>query len=938
MPTMRPRLRPTCHPRPLTVATALLAVLAVTPIGATAQSSPARATASAAEIPDIPYTKYVLSNGLTLLVHEDHKAPIVAVNVWYHVGSKNEKQGKTGFAHLFEHLMFNGSENFKDDYFKAVEPVGATDLNGTTNEDRTNYFQNVPISALDRILWLESDRMGHLLGALDQKVLDEQRGVVQNEKRLGENQPYGKQWITISENTYPKGHPYSWSVIGSMDDLNAASLEDAKEWFRTYYGAANAVLVVAGDVTPSDVKARVERFFGDIPSGPPIVKHAEWIARRTGTQRQVMQDRVPQARVIKVWNVPGYGTADATHLEMASTLLAGGKTSRLYKRLVYRDRVASSVVSFLDTREIGGQLVLWADVQPGGDLAKAERAIDEELQRFLATGPTAAELEELKVRTRAGYVRGVERIGGFGGKSDLLAQGMVYGGDPGLVPAMTRRAQSATTGEVLAAAKRWLTDGQYVLEVRPFPTFQTVASTVDRTKLPELAATPNVPFPVAERATLANGLKVQLVTRRAVPTVSMSLLLDAGFAADKSVKPGTAQLALTMLDEGTTTRSSEQISIALAGLGAQLGTNSDLDVSSVTLDVLTDKLDPALAIFADVVLHPSFPQSDLERLRQNTLANIQQEKAQPIGIAQRVLPGLLYGPSHAYGMPLTGSGTEESVASMTRDDLQRFHANWFKPNHATMIVVGDISMAELRPRLERAFASWKAGDVPVKAIADVAPRGGTEIFLIDRPGAEQSVIVTGQVIPPKRYAGDMALAAFNDAFGGAFGSRMNMNLREDKHWSYGAQTFVGDARGPRLWIALAPVQTDKTKESLQEMVKELRDVTGSRPISAAELADAKDRQTRTFAGRWETGAAIAGALREIVTYDLPDDYYGTFSQRIRALGTSDVSRAVNEVLRPDRQVIVVIGDRAKVEAGLRELKLGEVRLLDADGRPTSPVP
>ena len=896
------------------------------------------ARSSAAAIPDIPYTRYVLANGLTLLVHEDHKAPIVAVNVWYHVGSKNEKPGKTGFAHLFEHLMFNGSENFKDDYFKAVEPVGATDLNGTTNEDRTNYFQNVPVSALDRILWLESDRMGHLLGAIDQKVLDEQRGVVQNEKRQGENQPYGKQWITIAENTYPKGHPYSWSVIGSMEDLNAASLEDVKEWFRAYYGAANAVLVVAGDVKPEDIKARVEQYFGDIPSGPPVIRHAAWVAPRTGTQRQVMQDRVPQARVVKVWNVPGFGTADATYLEMASAMLAGGKTSRLYKRLVYRDRVATDVVAFVDTRELGSQFVMWADVQPGGDVARVERAMDEELARFLAAGPTADELAEHKVRARARYVRGIERIGGFGGKSDLLAQGMVYGGDPGLVPAMVRRTQRATQGEVGGAARRWLSDGQYVLHVLPFPEYTTAASGADRTRLPDPGPAPDVPFPAPERATLSNGMRVQLVTRTAVPTVSLSLVLDAGYAADKGHKAGTAQMALGMLDEGTTTRTSEEISTTLARLGAQLYTGSDVDVSYVNLDALRDQFDASLAIFADVVRNPSFPQRELDRVKQNTLASIQQEKVQPFGIALRVLPGLLYGPDHAYGMPLTGSGTEESVREMTRADLQAFHRTWFKPNHATLIVVGDMTMAELTPRLERAFAGWAPGDVPAKAIADVAPRAGTEIFLIDRAGAEQSVILSGQLIPPKRYAGDMALNAFNDAFGGAFGSRVNMNLREDKHWSYGAGAVPIDARGQRLWFTYAPVQTDKTRESLQEIVRELRDVTGPRPISADELQEAKDRQTRTFAGRWETGGAIAAALREMATYGLPDDYYATYSRRINALGTADVARTVNEVVTPGRHVIVVIGDRAKVEAGLRELKLGEVRLLDADGRPKSPVP
>jgi zinc protease len=424
-----------------------------------------------APVPDISYKKFRLKNGLTLIVHEDHKAPIAAVNVWYHVGSKNERPGKTGFAHLFEHLMFNGSENYNDDYFKAVEPLGATDLNGTTNEDRTNYFQNVPMSALDRILWLESDRMGHFLGVVDTARLNEQRGVVQNEKRQWENEPYGKVWITIAENTFPKGHPYSWSVIGSMEDLNAASLEDVKEWFRTYYGAANATIVVAGDVNAEDVRQRVERYFGDIPSGPPTAAHDAWIAKMTGEHRQTMLDRVPQARLHKVWNVPEWGNPDQTYLSLVTDILANGKSSRLYKRLVYKDRIASDVWGYVDDREIASQIVLAATAQPGGDLKVVERAFDEELRGFLANGPTAAELDRVKTQQRAAFIRGIERIGGFGGKSDVLARGEVYRGDPEMYKTVQRRIADATAADLQGAARRWLSDGVYVLEVHPFPNY-----------------------------------------------------------------------------------------------------------------------------------------------------------------------------------------------------------------------------------------------------------------------------------------------------------------------------------------------------------------------------------------------------------------------------------------------------------------------------------
>ena len=919
------------------VAIATFVALPLT-VAAQPRAAAARPTSAAVAVPEIPYQRFTLRNGLTLLVHEDHKAPIVAVNVWYHVGSKDEQTGKTGFAHLFEHLMFNGSEHYDDDYFKAVEPLGATDLNGTTNNDRTNYFQNVPVSALDRILWLESDRMGHLLGAVTQARLDEQRGVVQNEKRNYENEPYGKAWLTIEENTYPKGHPYSWSVIGSMEDLNAASLDDVKEWFRTYYGPSNATLVVAGDVQAEDVRQRVERYFGDIPPGPPVTAHGAWTAKMTGERRQVMQDRVPQARVYKVWNVPGYGSAELTDATLAFDVLARGKTSRLYKRLVYDDKTASAIGGYTDAREIGSQIVMWATAQPGGDLVAVERALDEELRRFMAEGPTAAELERVKTQQRSAFIRGVERIGGFGGKSDVLARGQVYLDDPAAYKAEQQRVAAATTADVRDAARRWLADVVYVLEVHPFPDYQTVASTVDRSTMPAVGAPPAAPLPAAERATLSNGLKVVLARRTAVPVVRLTAVLEGGFAADDPSKPGLAAMTMQMLDEGTTTRGALQIADELAALGATLSTSADLDVMRVSLSALTDKFDPALALYADVLLRPSFPAGDLERVKGITRATIRQEKVEPFAMGLRVLPQLLYGTGHAYGQPLTGNGTEASVDAMRRDDLVAFHQRWVKPNHGTLIVVGDITMAELTPKLERAFAAWRPGDIPAKNLATVAPKARQTVYLLDRPGAEQSYVLAGQLIAPKANEQEIAFQLFDDAFGGAFGSRINMNLREDKHWSYGAFSFPFDARGQRLWMVVAPVQTDRTVESLQEAVKELRGAVGDRPLTAAEVADARDRQVKKLAGRWETGSAVAAALGEIVTFELPDDYYATFAERIRQAPESQVNAAARTFIQPDRLVWVVIGDRAKVEPGLKALNLGEVVLLDADGQPKTIMP
>jgi zinc protease len=882
---------------------------------------------------EIPFHRFVLPNGLTLIVHEDHKAPIVAVNVWYHVGSKNERPGRTGFAHLFEHLMFNGTENFDKDFFGPLEQAGATDMNGTTNEDRTNYFENVPTNALDLVLWMESDRMGHLTGAISQPKLDEQRGVVQNEKRQGENEPYGKVWDFLTPKLYPPNHPYSWMTIGSMEDLDSARLPDVKDWFATYYGAANAVVVVAGDIDVQTAKQKVEQYFGDIPGGPPVARQQAWIAKRTGSQRGVMQDRVPQARVYKVWNVPGWGTPEADYLSLLSDVLSSGKSSRLYKRLVYDDQTATDVSAYVDMREIGGLFVVEATARPGVDLARVEKAVDEELRRLLTGGATAAELSRVKTQYRAGFIRGVERIGGFGGKSDVLAQGEVFAGRPDFYKVRLNRVRQATITQLSSAARQWLTDGVYTLEVLPYPQFQTASAGADRSKLPAPGTPPEAKFPELERATLSNGLKVVLARRPSIPQVRFDLVLDAGFAADKSAIPGTASMTLAMMDEGTTRRNAIQISDELAQLGANLSTGSRLDVSSVSLEALKENLDPSLAVYADVVLHPSFPRQDFERLKKQRLAQIQQEKADPVGLALRVFPGLLYGEGHAYANPWTGSGTEESTSRLKREDLIRFHDTWFKPNHATMVVVGATTMEEIRPRLERLFAGWKPGDVPAKSIATVEQQPRPVVYLMDRPGSLQSVIIAGNLAPPKANPNEVAIQTMNGVLGSDFSSRVNMNLREDKHWAYGAYTFFRDARGQRPFIAYAPVQTDKTKEAVVELDKELRGIVKDRPIEPAELSRAQASLTLTLPGSWETMGALSGAITDLLSYGLDDRYYDTFAQKVRSQTVQSLTRVAADVVHPDQLIWVVVGDRSKIEPGIRDLKLGEIRLIDSNGKP-----
>jgi predicted Zn-dependent peptidase len=884
----------------------------------------------------IPFERFTLDNGLTVIVHTDRKAPVVAVNVWYHVGSKNEKPGKTGFAHLFEHLMFQGTEHYDDEYFKPFEQVGATSMNGTTNVDRTNYFQNVPTTALDLALWMESDRMGHLLGVVNQARLDEQRGVVQNEKRQGENRPYGRVWESLARASFPAGHPYRWTTIGSMEDLNAASLEDVHQWFRDYYGAANATLVLAGDIDVPTARARVQQYFGHIPPGPGLTRPGVWTAARTESTRETMYDQVAQTRIYRVWNAPGDGTRDADLLAVAAHILGGGKTSRLYERLVYRDRIADTVSAGHSAFEIAGLLGITADVKSGVPQARVETAIEDELQRFIARGPTAEEIERARTTLRAAFVKGLERIGGFGGKADVLAACQVYEGDPGCYRRSLEVLRTATAEDLRQAAGRWLSRGDHTLEVQPYPAWRAApASTIDRsTGVPRVEEFPGVAFPGLERHRLSNGLPVVIAPRPGVPVVRVSLLFDAGYAADQGRKPGTASFAMSMLDEGTKSLGALAIAAQAESLGADLAAGSSLDTSFASVSALADRLDASVGLLADVVRHPAFPPDEIERVRKEWIAAIGREKSSPDALASRILPPLLYGEGHPYAIPFTGSGTEASIAALAREDLVAFQRDWLRPDNATLIVTGDATAGSMLPVLEKHFGSWQAAGSsrPSKSLPAAARASASRVFLVDKPGAVQSNILVGQVLASSAAPNRLEMDTMNNVLSGTFTSRINMNLREDKHWSYGARSSLPDARGGRPWLLSAPVQTDKTVESMREIQREITEFVGTRPATGEEVAKIRNRDVRALSGRYETNAAVSGAIGEMITFGWPDDYVRTLKARLEAQTDDAVRAAARESLDPGRLTWVVIGDLKAIEQPVRALDLGEVRVVDADGR------
>lgn len=921
------------------------AVLLLGAAGAQAQAAglaaapAAAAVQTRAQLPplpevDIPYTRFTLANGLTVIVHEDHKAPIVAVNIWYHVGSKNEPQGRSGFAHLFEHLMFNGSENYNTDFFKGTELLGATDQNGTTNTDRTNYFQNVPTSALDSVLWLESDRMGHLLGAIDQARLDEQRGVVQNEKRQGENQPYGRVWNAITAATYPDDHPYGHTVIGSMDDLNAADLDTVRQWFRDYYGPANATLVLAGDITPEEAREKVERYFGDIPPGPPVTQPVQMISRMTGELREVMYDRVGQPRLYKVWNTPPGGSAESDYLGMLAQVLTSGRSSRLYRRLVFDEQIATQVAAFNAEREIGSQFMIMVTAKPGQDLDRIEAIVDEEMERLLRDGPTAMELERARTSVGAAFVRGIERIGGFGGKSDILAESQVFHGDPAAWRASYQRLLAARPADLTEVGRDWLTDGSYSLQVLPFPDYAASGPGVDRSQgMPPPGTTEQAVFPDIEQAQLSNGMKVLFVQRESVPTVSMNLILDAGAVVDPDPKAGLAQLTPAVMTNGTETLDALEISDELQLLGATLGAGSGTNATSVSMTALSSRLDPSLDLFADVVLNPAFRPEDFERARAQQIAGIQQADRNPGAIARRVLNREIYGPDSPYGRP--ASGTEETVSSLTPADAEAWHATWFRPDNATLVVVGDTTLAELTPKLERAFAGWRAPSTPLPARpgpADAPEPREPRVLIVDRAGP-QSTIVAGRAVAAFDPATEAAIDTMNTALGGAFTSRINMNLREDKGWSYGAGGGVPFGRGERIYAVSAGVQSDKTAESLIELRRELTEVVGDRPLTDEEIAAARANMVQGMAGNWETNAAIASELQNMVVWGVPQNYYDTYASQVSSMDGARATEAARQIVGDGPTTWVVVGDRASIEPRIRALGIGEVQVVDIYGRP-----
>ena len=920
-------------------------------VAAAAIVAPARAPGQT--IPDLKVETYRLPNGLNVILHEDHTTPTVSVNVWYKVGSKNEKTGRTGFAHLFEHLMFQGSEHHDDEYFGPLEKLGAT-INGSTNTDRTNYFEALPSNGLELALYMEADRMGFLLPALTQVKLDNQRDVVKNERRQRvDNVPYGQAQERLLEALYPPGHPYHHSVIGSMADLSAASLADVSAFFRTYYSPSNASLAIAGDINPAEARKLVERYFGPLPAGAEAAKMAPDVPKLTESKHLTMTDAVQLARAQLVWPTVATGDPDEAALDTLAAILGQlANQNRLFLALQYDKPLAANAGAFHGTSALSGTFGVSITPQRGQTLDALLAIADREIERLKADGPTEDEVRLAKNQVESQSVLALQSVAS---KSDFLNRYYVNYGDPLAYKKELAEAYAVTAADVKRVAAKYLGTNRIRVDVTPGPAtprpeeaavdrsnqaplvsppVAAIQNDIDRTKLPTPGPNPEYTPAPAVRRKLSNGVEVLIAERHDLPIVGMNLVVKGGATTVAAGKEGLASLAGSLMTEGTTSRNAVQLARDLGELGASLNASGGLEASTLSLTTLTRHLPKALPIFTDVLFHPSFPEKDLERLRAQRLAALLRQTDSPTTIAGIVFPKLLYGADHPYGR--TANGTPKTVKGLTRDDVVAYHKSVFVPNNAALIVVGDVTPDGIIPVLEAALRDWQPGSPVSHNLPEAPAAGAVTVALIDKPGAAQSVLAVGQVGVARNTPDYFPLLVMNSILGGQFSSRINLNLREAKGYTYGARSSFDFRQAPGPFEAGGSVKTEVTAPALAELVKELTDITGPRTVTDAELAFAKDRAIKGFPARFETIAGLRATLADLFLYDLPPDYFTTYRDKVEGVSKADVDRVAAKYVSPDKLTILVVGDRKVVEGPIRELPFAkDVRILDAEGNPTS---
>ena len=933
-------MKPMSGSRRLAGMAALIAAAVVTSIVPQIHARQTTGGRAEATAPKIAFEKHTLPNGLQLILHVDRKLPVVHVNQWFHVGSKNERQGRSGFAHLFEHMMFQGSKNAAREYFTYAETAGANvregGVNGTTNQDRTNYFATVPAGNLENLLWLESDRLATLLDALTIEKLNNQRDVVKNERRQGlENTPYGRWFKLIAENLYPSRHPYANDVIGIHEDLTAATIDDVKEFFRTYYTPNNLSLVIAGDFDPAEARRLVEKYFGGIPAGPALDRPAKGMSRIDGEKIVEVRDRVPQERTYFAWHTPAYFDPGDAELDLVTTILTDGLSARLNKALIYDRQLASDVVAFQQSQPLTSSYVMWVTARPGTDLAEVERVVTDEIARLAKSGPTEEELTRAKTKWEFSFVTGLERIGGFGGKADILNQYNTFFGSPDRFDADFTRYRNATVGSVQNAVNNYLnTPNRLLVRFRPEQSGRHSDTALDRAKEPPLGGDKPFVAPDVKTAKLENGLEIFVVERRELPKVSVAVASRAGSVADPAGKSGVASLTARLMRRGTSTKSALDIDTSLGDLGTALAWGVGRESARLSLDVLKRNVQPALAILAEVVRDPSFPAAEFDREKKLALDNLSQQANNPNAIANRVAYMLAFGLDHPYGRP--PGGLPASVSAVERDDLTRFHqANW-KPGSTALVFAGDITLSEATELARKNFGAWPGGAAPAVTIPAPRPVGPGKVFLIDRQDAAQTVVA--HILPaPARKEADYYAVVLADAVygGGGFGTRLNLNLREDKGYSYGVFSNAAILSSAGTIIASGGVQTDKTTESTVEFMSELKNFAGAKPISDTELTGARFTKVRGYAQQFESLGRVVDQVLSLWTLGLPMAELQQEPEKLMSIQLGAVNAAAKKYAAPAGATLLLVGDLAKVQDGVRKLNLGEIVILDVEGRPVS---
>ena len=874
---------------------------------------------------EIAYDMFRLDNGLTVLVHSDHSVPTVFVGMWYGVGSADEPEGKTGFAHLFEHLMFQGTENRDGEYFTPFTKAGATGMNGTTNEDRTNYYATVPTGALDMALWMESDRMSYLLGAVNQDALDEQRGVVQNEKRQRENRPYSGMADRISAGVYPVDHPYRHSIIGSMEDLDAASLEDVHEWFEKYYGASNVVLVLAGDISLETAREKVSHYFAAAPTGVELVKTEQWIPTIEETRIETMRDNVGQTRVSRTWVIPGRNHKDTELMYLVNETLVGNKNSPLYNKLVDDLQIATSISGYPHGRLVSGEYTLTIDVKPGVDPAQVLDVVDEVLADYLREGPSDEITKNAKLSLNMSVLGTLESKATIG---RFLAEGQLYSGDPLQVKKEIQWQNEATTEELQAVANRWLSKNYYQLTVEPFPELQSAEATVDRSSIPEVTEVSGINFPPIETALLDNGMKLVVARRGSIPLIDVSIQVNTGNTANPPGAPGTASAVFGMLEDGTKDFDANELAAALDKIGMDARSGAGVERSSFGYRILRTNLDQSLELAAEMLRNPLFPEDELNKFKQQLFAVLATIERNPSRFANSYFNRSIYGDTSPLGMVWT----PELVNDFSVDTLREFHGREVTPDNITVFVIGDITMAEARQSVDREFGDWTAESASRRQPIGTATESGPRVILVHQPDAVQSMIVVGHAIGPYDPAVSTELTLVNDVIGGTFESRINMNLREDKSWSYGARSGIArNASGDQTFAVSGSVQTDKTMESMQEIMRELEEYVSLRPANQEEVERIKLNRTRSLPGSFSSNRGFLGSMVASDAYGLPFDYAEGAAERIIAVSLDQVNARARDTIRPDNLTWIIVGDLEQIEDKVRSLNYGEVEVWDGFG-------